>query len=161
MPGGPGWDVPDHGCSASCRRVSPCKYRSSTKLYRDGEQQAIWASSNSTLQAGDWVEFYGRKADGRAEGALCRDTLQQLNPEQSLLHDTATYFLTVSASGPWMRYTAQPNDMPNAGTPESYVWMRQSVNYRNVFVSGPSAPEGQQFVPESYSLNLSQYEGEG
>jgi len=131
------------------------------QLFRDGVELPIAVSTSTALQATDYLEFYGAKANGLLEKRLYQDSAQQLNPAQSLVSDTSVYFITVNAVGTHLRFAAIGNVLSGLPAKETYCWVKQEINYRSTFVSGPSATEGQYQNPELLHLNLSQYEKEG
>lgn len=131
------------------------------QLFRDGVEQPIFVSTNAVLLGTDYILFYGQKADGQLDKRLYQDTTLQLNPAQNLLSDTAFYFITYNTNAGHLRYASIPNTLTSLPAKEAFCWKKQEVNYRNTFVSGPSAAEGQYQTPELLNLNLSQYQKEG
>ncbi len=82
------------------------------RVYRDGEQVPLYVS-NSTLGPGEYIEFYGRKADGKVDRQLFLQPEFQPNEELNLLTDTAVYFLTHRDTGIPLRVTAENNVIPS------------------------------------------------
>lgn len=70
------------------------------QLYFMGNEQFIHVEgeADGVFDATDYIEFYGRKNDGRADTRLYKNPDNQLNKEQSLFTDTATYFITLNAN---------------------------------------------------------------
>lgn len=66
------------------------------RLYKNGMEQAIFLqNTRDTLQAGDYIQFYGKKNDGALDKELYDlAPAVQTNPYYSLFSDTAVYFLT-------------------------------------------------------------------
>lgn len=130
------------------------------QLFRDGQEVPIFVSNNSTLNATDYIEFYGRKSDGKIDQQMYKNTAWQLNPNMHLLSDTAFYFVTYNSQTNNKRFALLNNNLTNPPIAETYFMDKFSVSYRNSFTSGPSY-FGQNQTPVIY-LNSSQYEdGEG
>jgi len=108
------------------------------QLFRDGEQLPIFTSANGNLGTSDYIEFYGRPADGEVDKALFNDPSVQMNPSQNLISDTAYYFITQSTSGTHLRYSAATNNLSGAPAKESYVWAKSIRNFRGALSQGPS-----------------------
>lgn len=131
------------------------------QLFRDGQEQPIYVTTSSLLSSSDYILFYGKKADGKLDKELYYDTTLQLNPAQNLISDTAFYFVTYNTNSGHQRYTTIPNSMTALPVKENYCWVSKNINYRNLFIGGKSAAEGQFQSPELLSLNLSQFQKEG
>lgn len=134
---------------------------SQLQLFRDGEEQPILVSNSAGLVSTDYIEFYGTKANGNLDKRLHYDTSLHMNPTMNLTSDTAFYFITYNNTPNHLRYQSLANNLVSLPAKESYCLYTQQINYRNEFISGPSANEGQYQVPELLNLNLSQYQGEG
>jgi hypothetical protein len=80
-------------------------------LYREGQQVPIYISSNSTLSTNDYIEFYGRTADGNMDSELYDIPSRQSNPNVNIISDTAVYFLSF-ATGTHSRLQLHNNVMP-------------------------------------------------
>lgn len=88
-------------------------------LYIEGE-------TDNLFENGDFIEFSGKRNDGKLDQALYNPSNQQPNPEISLFTDDAYYFLTIgTANG--KRYT---NTSLAAGslTSESFISYTASLN---------------------------------
>lgn len=130
------------------------------QLFRDGLEEPIFVSAPGALGPADYIEFYGRKADGLIDTAYYKTPSAQLNPNQNLISDTAYYFLTYNNGGSNKRFMLRNNNLNNPPIKEAYCWDKVSFSYRNSFVLGPSYFGASQ-TPVLY-LNSSQYEdGEG
>jgi hypothetical protein len=90
------------------------------KLYRNGTEVPMYATTNSNITDNDYIEFYGTPNDGSLDTELYRQASDQFNPNFSLFNDTAVYFLTSDNSSPAMRYTDSPNDLSNLPDAEPY-----------------------------------------
>jgi hypothetical protein len=108
------------------------------QIFRDGKQIPIYVSNNSTFGSSDFIEFYGRHADGEVDKPLFIDQSKQMNPSQNLISDTAYYFITQSTAGPFSRLTIATNSLLGAPAKETYVWGRDVINYRGALSQGPS-----------------------
>jgi hypothetical protein len=131
------------------------------QLVRDGQEVPLFVSSNSVLNATDYVEFFGEKANGKLDALLYQNPNLQLNPDINLVSDTAYYFLTYNASTNNQRYNFRANNIVNPPLKEDYFWNKIKINYRTEFSAGKSSDEGGQTNPALYNLNSSQYEEEG
>lgn len=134
---------------------------SALQLFRDGAEVRLLVSNNGTLQANDFIEFYGEKANGNIDTKLYANPADQINIGQHLTSDTAFYFLTINNAGNHLRYIPQSNNINNPPTKEMYCMRSQRIDYRTVFQPGESSDNGQYYSPEFYNLNLSQYQKEG
>ncbi|WP_048919713.1 putative type IX secretion system sortase PorU2 [Rufibacter radiotolerans] len=70
------------------------------QLYRRGEEVSIYVQGegDGSLDAGDFIEFYGEKNDGALDRELYKDpNANHISTYYSLYTDTAAYFLTWSA----------------------------------------------------------------
>jgi len=130
------------------------------QLFRDGVEEPIFVSNSGNLTPTDYIEFIGRKADGKIDTAYYKTPSAQLNPNQNLLSDTAFYFVTYNAANNNKRFAPRVNNLNNPPIAETFFWDKVSFSYRNSFVLGPSYFGASQ-TPVIY-LNSSQYEdGEG
>ncbi|MBL7764637.1 MAG: hypothetical protein JNJ58_00965 [Chitinophagaceae bacterium] len=130
------------------------------QLFRNGIEIPIFVSTGGQLGSLDYIEFFGEKANGILDTALYKSPSFQLNPGQSLISDTAAYFLTYNTSTNNKRFTFLNNNLSSPPLKETYFWDKIRLNYRVSFAPGPSY-YGQFNTPVIY-LNSSQYEdGEG
>lgn len=130
------------------------------QLFRDGEEEPIYVSNNGILTGSDYIEFYGRRADGTLDSRLFKNVANHMNPSQNFLSDTAFYFITYNNSTSNKRFTPMANDLTNLPLKEEIFWDKIAKQYREAFNGGPSY-QGQFNTPVSV-LNSSQYErGEG
>lgn len=82
------------------------------QLWRNGVQVPIFTSVTSgALGASDYIEFWGKMNDGKADNELYRSPSLQMNDRWSLINDSATYFLTVNPGGPNLRFATTPNNV--------------------------------------------------
>jgi hypothetical protein len=130
------------------------------QLFRDGIEQPIFVNNAGTLVGSDYLEFYGRRADGILDTALYKTPSAQLNPNMNLISDTAFYFVTFNTTTNNKRFELNANTIVNPPIKEAFFWHKIAASYRNAFVGGPSYFGATQ-TPVLY-LNSSQYEdGEG
>lgn len=113
-------------------------------LYIEGEQDNAFDST-------DFIEFLGKKNNGKLDESLYAPTSLQPNPEVSLFSDESSYFLTVSSSTGkrYLNKTLAANGI----SPENYMVYTSSSNF------------AESYYPGSYLIDvmsLSEYiEGEG
>lgn len=132
------------------------------QLFKDGVEQAIFISQTNTLTAGDYLDFYGTKADGKLDTRLYKNPDLQLNSNMSLVMDTAFYFITYNNLNTNKRFTQVSNNTANPPAKEDYCLYKLRTDFRNEFVSGKSDPIGNAAGGTTYyNLNSSQYEEEG
>nr|WP_210466037.1 C25 family cysteine peptidase [Rufibacter roseolus] len=82
--------------------------------------------ADGSLDAGDFIEFYGEKNDGALDRELYKDpSANHINPYYSLYTDTAAYFLTWS-SAPGKRMSIY-NQEPAGLTPEAWHWQERII----------------------------------
>ena len=81
------------------------------QIFGRGEQQYIHVEgeSDGSFDPGDFIEFYAQKNDGWFDTGLYSQADHQPNPYHSLISDTASYYLTWSATDVVLRMTAQNN----------------------------------------------------
>lgn len=133
-------------------------------LFRDGVQVPVYVSTGGTLGSGDYIEFYGAKADGKTldREMYVPNTNLQGDPEVSLISDTAYYFLTFGGTNN-LRLTLQGNVIPPsppAAEPFCRVTLRPNENIRNyAFSSGESYYK--ETAQSLYYYSAKQDKGEG
>jgi len=96
------------------------------QLFHLGEEVPIYVGEN-------YIEFYGKQNRGELDRFLYENgEADMLNPEYSLITDTAAYFLTVAPAGTegW-RYTNVPNDLTNLPAPEAWYWAEEMKVFNN------------------------------
>ncbi len=121
-------------------------------LYRDGQQEPIYVSTAGTMGSSDYIEFYGRKADGQLDKQLYLQPQYQPNERISLFSDTAVYFLSYSAQPPYERLTQAPNNIPsNPPAPLAYGLYTAGVDFLRNFCGGRN-------VYGSYHIPLSRFD---
>lgn len=98
------------------------------QLFHLGEEVPIYIGEN-------YIEFYGRQNRGELDRFLYENgEADMLNPDYSLITDTAAYFLTVAPAGTQgLRYTDVPNDLTDLPAPEAWYWAEEVLT-SNSFV---------------------------
>lgn len=84
-------------------------------LFRDGQEIPIYTTTNGSFNTGDYIEFYGKKADGKLDKELYQNPNWQPDDRINMFADTAAYYLTYDTQTNHSRYIATPNVIP--GTP--------------------------------------------
>lgn len=107
-------------------------------------------NNNPTFENGEFIEFYGKKNDGKLDESLYPSNLQP-NTEVSLYAEESYYFLTVGSSAGKRYVNTSLNN--SALTPEPFIIYTSSANF------------AESYYPGSYLIDvmsLSEYqEGEG
>lgn len=133
-------------------------------LFRDGVQVPVYVSTSGALGAGDYIEFYGAKADGKTLDKEMYEPNASLqgDPEVNLLSDTASYFLTFGGVSN-LRLTLQSNVIPSnppAAEPYCITTVRPNENIREYwFSSGESYYKST--AQSLYYYSAKQDKGEG
>jgi hypothetical protein len=82
------------------------------RLFRNGVEVPLFTSVPSGPMGGsDFIEFYGRMNDGKADNKLYRQVSMQPSDVWSLESDTSSYFLAVYPTGSAQRITSEVNDV--------------------------------------------------
>ena len=124
------------------------------QLYRDGQEQAIFINGDKDGQfdAGDFIEFYADKNDGKLDTELYRSAADQAHNFYSLYTDTAYYFLTIlPASSPIIvARLGELNDTNYAVyIPEPYFSYSQNIVLKDFYYRGGFIPS----YPDPYYLS--------
>ncbi len=124
------------------------------QLWRNGKEVRLYTSvSSGVLGAGDYIEFWGERNDGKPDKTLFRNPDFQLNDKYNLNTDTATYFLTVNTVGINLRYLQSPNVIAGNTLPADIYFMRRAeVNYREKINRGYAAVLGEYVYSSSYDI---------
>lgn len=115
-------------------------------LFRDGQEIAIFTSTDAAFATTDYIEFYGTMANGLPDKKLYLDTSKIADEKRSIFSDTAAYFLTVSTTAGHLRY--QPVTTPIPASPPAaatYCWETLSYHGRGSYLSGRSLQRNEQF----------------
>ena len=126
------------------------------QLWRNGEQVRLYTSVvNAPLGASDYIEFFGKRNDGKPDNQLYRMSDFQLSDEYSLETDTAAFFLTVNPAGGNLRFQSAVNTAPSAATPDAYFMRSVDAFFKNQINRGYANRVGEYVYSSSYD------EGEG
>ena len=91
------------------------------RLYRNGKEVPMYASTEGIFTNTDYLEFFGRKNRHEIDQHLFTGGEPEMgNPDYALFNDTSAYYLTFSQVGTPLRYTNLPNDLTNAPPKETY-----------------------------------------
>ncbi|MEM9053135.1 MAG: C25 family cysteine peptidase, partial [Bacteroidota bacterium] len=96
----------------------------------------IQGGNDGFFNSTDFIEFVGRKNDGRLETELYDSPDDQPNTDYSLFNDTLSYFISWNSTGNNLRF--QENDLSQIdeySSPE-FVWKRNRVVYTNSYYEG-------------------------
>lgn len=90
-------------------------------IYIEGESDNIF---NST----DFIEFYAQRNDGWFDKEMYDVATNHLNPNYSLINDTAIYYITWNTSLNNRRLVVE-NDVAFASYPTESYFLKESINY--------------------------------
>lgn len=97
------------------------------KIFYLGKEIPLFVSTNNTLSATDYVEFYGKKNRSEIDEYLFNSPTEIGNPKYSLFNDTSAYFLTWS-NEIGKRVANQANDLTNLPAKlEYFIHQQDSV----------------------------------
>ncbi len=97
------------------------------KLYRDGREQYIFLSKDTTAWDNSmYIEFYGTRNDGTFDTQMYDTDTSQVNDRFSLVNDTAAYFLTCDPGGPDGKRMILETDVNFAAYPQSAYVIRET-----------------------------------
>jgi len=105
------------------------------QLWRNGKQVPLYTTiPTGMMGANDFIEFWGKKNDGKPDKYLYKDSSFQLSDRLSLLTDTAAFFLTVNPNpttfSPNLRFTDASNIIPSSPpTPLPYFTYSQYFDF--------------------------------
>jgi len=106
-------------------------------LFHNGKQVPIYIStSNSTLGANDYIEFYGKKNIGDVDSVLYANDSLQPHIYYSLFTDTSIYYLTSINNGSHIFFSATTNDLTNPPSPEQYFMYASRQIYTGQNIQG-------------------------
>ena len=127
------------------------------QLWRNGEEVPLYTSAQTgALGASDYIEFWGKKNDGKPDKVLYRNPDFQLSDAYSLNTDTAAFFLTVNTTSPNLRLVPTINDVAGNSLPvEPYFIHTAGVNFKVKENAGFAA------VISEYVYSSSYDQGEG
>ncbi len=120
------------------------------QLWRDGQQQAIFVSTDNTFGQGDFIEFYAEGNDGQQDTPLYPDSSWQNNTQKSLFSDTATYFLSWNDELSNERILSNDNELVDLPSKESFFWYQDRLNFSDLYHNGKSQYLATDFVPADW-----------
>lgn len=106
------------GIGVSLATIDPRNFQ----LFNKGIEEYIYleGEGDGVFDAGDFIEFYGRKNDGTFDTQLFDSANMQLHTYESIISDTAYYFLTWNNSITNNRLNNLVNDLSGAPSAELY-----------------------------------------
>lgn len=112
------------------------------QLFYNGNEQPIWVEgeNDGTFDAGDYIEFIGRRNLGQKDAELYSGT--QLNPYFSMYTDSSAYFLTWNTSTSNLRFTATNDNAFSNYTPSSYFMNEEFFGGGQTYLAGTSDGNG-------------------
>jgi hypothetical protein len=136
------------------------------QLWRNGQEIPLYTSvATGVFGAGDYIEFWGQRNDGKPDLDLYRNPDFQLNNKHSLETDTSTYFLTVNTTTPNRRLENTPNIIPGSPTPDPYFMYTKGKYWQDRLNAGFSQREGDNTFSSAYegnegwtALNIEKYQ---
>ncbi len=124
------------------------------QLWRNGKEVPLYTSvASGPLGASDYIEFWGERNDGVTDRDLYRLPSYQLNDQESLLTDTAAFFLTVNSASANLRYAATANNVAgNTLPPEPYFIYSLRKNFKDRIHPGWAENYGERVYSSSYDI---------
>jgi len=126
------------------------------QLWRNGKQVPLYTTIATGVMGGnDYMEFWGKKNDGKPDKYLYKDTSYQLSDRLSLQSDTAVFFLTVNpsptATNPNLRFVDSSNIIPtNPPSPVPYFTYTQNFDFQQNINPGNAENAGEYVYSSSY-----------
>lgn len=109
-------------------------------LFGREQQLAIYieGGEDGVLNAGDFIEFVGRKNDGWIDTRMYTSPHDHINPYYSQYNDTLHYFITWNPDPLVHKKRATPYDVTGVEThvPEPWVWGRTDHSYNDFYWPG-------------------------
>ncbi len=129
------------------------------QLFNKGEEAYIYIAgeNDGVFNASDYIEFYGKKNDGTFDSLLFDNGKWQLQQYESLITDTAMYFLTWNDLITNHRLDVITNNLAGAPAPVEYNEYTSLIVFGSVYGSGNFNPG-----TDNYDIYASDYtDGEG
>ena len=120
------------------------------QLWRNGEEVSIYTTQTIGPIAMDgYIEFLGRRNDGKPDTELYDHPNNQANAEFSYFSDTSWYYLTINTASANKRILSAPNNVATSTQPADSFYMHQYRNYffyswnqgNGVFVTSVARPD--------------------
>ncbi len=128
------------------------------QIFHRGVEHAIYieGENDNSLDAGDFIEFYGKKNDGTLDSGLYKIATRQVNKYYNLYSDTTAYFLTWTLDGTLGKRMDIVN-APVAGSFAPYHWKEELIVYSDEYSIGQNYP-----IPSNEDIYQSEFDnGEG
>jgi peptidase C25-like protein len=124
------------------------------QLFRNGQEVPIYTSvASGPLGSADYIEFWGRMNDGKADKSLYLNPAYQHTTHWSLETDTATYFLTVNSTAATFHYVTATNDTTGNILPVEPYFMHKTGTYFKQFLNpGYAQIVGEYIYSSSYDM---------
>lgn len=124
------------------------------QLWRNGVEIPLYTSAASgVLPANGYIEFWGKRNDGKPDKALYKNAANQFSDALSLETDTAAYFLTVNAAGNNRRIADAVNDIANNTlAPDPYFMYDYRVDYQQQINFGKAVNFGENVYSSTYDI---------
>ncbi len=121
------------------------------QLWRNGKQVPLYTSAASgSLGANGYLEFWGEKNDGVSDRDLYKIPANQLSNKESLLTDTAAFFLTVNPAGNNLRFLETANNVAGNTIPaEPWFIYTFRNNFKDRINRGIALVAGSEYVYSS------------
>ncbi len=121
------------GIGVSLSSIDPRKLQ----LFNKGQEEYIYiqGEGDGSFDAGDFMEFFGRKNDGSFDTQLFDSASLQLQTYESIMSDTAIYFLTWNNSLTNNRLNNLGNDLTGAPAPAPYSIYHATKVYGSTYGS--------------------------
>jgi len=104
------------------------------QLFYQGQEVPVYVHTvNGQVQ---YMAFYAEKNKGQLDVNMYRNPAHQLNPEYSLISDTAIYFLTWNAFGMTQQYQNHTSNFNSAPTKETYYMHESKTVISNAWNRG-------------------------
>jgi hypothetical protein len=121
------------------------------QLWRNGKEVPLYTSAlTGPVGANGYIEFWGEKNDGVTDRDLYRIPSNQLSNKESLLTDTAAFFLTVNPAANNLRFIATANNT-TGNTLAAEPWFIYSArnNFKDRINKGIALVAGSEYVYSS------------
>ena len=123
------------------------------QVWRNGKQVVLYTSTQTgSLGTNGYIEFWGEKNDGVTDLDLYRLPEYQLSNQESLITDTAAFFLTAGV-GSNARYTTESNVVAGNTLPvEPYFMYTLRKNFKERIHRGRAQVVGEYVYSSSYDM---------
>lgn len=93
------------------------------QLFNKGQEVTIYTTTEAAMASTDYIEFFGEKNRGELDAFMYKNQKQDmLNPEYSLMNDTAAYFLTWRVTPSTKRFQTIANNLTNLPAKDAWFW---------------------------------------